>query len=152
MFGKSFSAYVAFLRPVLIAMVGVGVARLALSATGIDGAARLASTTAVTLFGIVYCGLRVQSTGFGGFKQLYALMLVQSVVYNLISAAGVVAAAVGIPNLYAAAEFSNMPNYVPHILGHVVGGLTIVPIATWILASLVLVLARAAGVRQRATA
>lgn len=152
MFGKPVSSYFAFLKPVLIAMAIVGVGRLALSLMGANDVARFFSTTVVTLVGLLYCALRVEPSGFGGFKQLFGLMFIQSAVYNGISAVGVVLAAAGLPNVYAAPEFTNMPNYLPHVLGHVVGGLTFVPVVTWIVASIVMLLGRAAGLGRRAAA
>jgi hypothetical protein len=153
MFGRSLPEWARFMRPVLVALVAVGLARGLLSVAGFDRLAELASTTALVLVGSLYAGVRVAVSGFGSYRHLFPMVLVQGFVANLLSALGVLAAAAGLSNIYATPEHSNLPNYLPHAIGHVIGGLTLVPAATWILASAALLGTRAlrrgaAGVRR----
>lgn len=142
MFGKRITEYVSFIRPILAAIVVVGLSRLLLSIAGLDRLAELLSTTALVLVGVVYAGVRATTSGFGTYRHLFPLMLVQGVAANLFSCLGVLVAGAGLANIYAAPEHSNLPNHWPHALGHVAGGLTIVPLSTWLLASAVMLVAR----------
>ena len=70
-FGKRLSEYIAFSRVFLILIFVVGIARLALSLGGVpNSTAKWLSMTAVAWIGVVYYSIRVNTSGFGSYKQL----------------------------------------------------------------------------------
>ena len=80
MLGKPLSAYLAFAKPVLALIAVVWLLRLGLSMAGIPvGAVRFVSVTGVVLLGALYFGWAVGQKGFGSFKQLYGLNLIQGI-------------------------------------------------------------------------
>ena len=73
-FGKRPSEYVAFAKPFLGLVLLVGIARLALSLAGTpNSTARWLSITAVIWIGVVYYAIRVHTSGFGSYKQLFPI-------------------------------------------------------------------------------
>ena len=166
MFGKSLSEYVAFQRPILIVIAGIWGLRLVLSMGGVPVAgAQFVSVTAVLVLGALYYGWALGRTGFGSFKELYGLNLVQGVFsQTLVALAIVLAMALGKDNIYSIPEFYPPAQGVgilglpmppdgksfAHAIEHiVVAGFIGFPIIGWLLGSLVLLatrrLARAAS-------
>lgn len=162
MFGKSLSEYVAFQKPILVLIAAVWALRLELSMAGIPVAgAQLVSVTGVLLLGALYYGWAVGQRGFGSFKQLYGLNLVQGLFsQTLVALAIVLAIALGQDNIYTAPEFyppaqgigvlglplppdgKNLGHAIEHI---VVAGAIGFPIIGWLLGSLVLLATRKAS-------
>jgi hypothetical protein len=90
-FGKTLAEYISFQKYILLAIIVVGGGRLALSLAGVpDSAAKWLSITALMLFGVVYYGIKVHTSGFGSYKHLLPLVVIQSFVGELIIAVGVV--------------------------------------------------------------
>jgi hypothetical protein len=160
MFGKSLSEYVAFQKPVLLLIAAVWLLRLVLSVAGVPvGAAQIVSVTGVLALGALYYGWAVERTGFGSFKQLYGLCLVQGIYsQTLVALAIVLAIVIGRDNIYTIPEFyppshGTLPAAVPvdgknlvHAIAHILGaGSIVLPIATWLLGSLVLLATRRSG-------
>jgi hypothetical protein len=149
MFGKKLADYVRFQSWILALIVVVGLARLGLSLGGVENAsAKWLSITAVLLLGVLYYGVAVGMTGFGGYKQLYPLLLIQSVVGQLIIILGIVIGiTTGHSNIFTAPEFGPPAGgggmAWTHVLGHVVVGMGIFPLVFWAIASLVLLVTRA---------
>ena len=151
MFGKSLSEYVAFQRPVLILIAVVWVMRLGLSIAGMPASgAKFVSVTGVVLLGALYYGWAVGQKGFGSFKQLYGLNLIQGIVsQTLVALAIVLAIVTGQDNVYTIPEFyppsaGNDPMGLPpdgknfgHAIAHLVVGAVLVPIVGWLLGSVV---------------
>jgi hypothetical protein len=152
MFGKSLSDYVAFQKPVLILIAAVWALRLALSMAGVPVAGvKFVSVTGVLALGALYYGWAVGQRGFGSFKQLYGLNLVQGVFsQTLIALAIVLAIVIGQNNIYTIPEFyppsaGNDPLGLPpdgknfgHAVAHiVVAGAIVIPIVGWLLGSIV---------------
>jgi hypothetical protein len=157
MFGKSLSEYVAFQKPILILIAAVWALRLVLSMAGVPvSGARFVSVTGVVVLGALYYGWAVGQKGFGSFKQLYGLNLVQGLfAETLIALAIVLAIAIGQDNIYTIPEFyppsaGNDPLGLPpdgknfgHVFAHIVlAGAIFVPIIGWLLGSLVLLATR----------
>ena len=107
MFGKSLSEYVDFQKPILILIAAVWALRLVLSMAGVPVAgAQFVSVTGVLVLGALYYGWAVGRKGFGSFKQLYGLNLVQGVFsQTLVALAIVLAIIMGRDNIYSIPEF-----------------------------------------------
>jgi hypothetical protein len=107
-FGKSLSEYIAFQKVFLILIIVVGLLRLGLSLGGVEvSIAKWFSITVIQLLGFVYYALRVYPSGFGSYKQLLPLLLIQGLLANLlIIAAIIVAILTGKDNIYSVPEFS----------------------------------------------
>lgn len=155
MFGSKLIDYVRLQLPVLVLITLVWAARLGLSLAGVpDSTGRFVSITAVLALASVYYALLVHNSGFGSYKQLYALCLIQGV-YSQVLVALAIALAIftGHDNIYTVPEFyppaqggSPFPvdgkNWV-HAIAHIVlAGALFLPLATWLLGALVLALLR----------
>src|SRR5437867_11926421 len=99
-FGKSLSEYVAFQKWILGLIAVVGIGRLALSLAGLPNSkVRWLSVTVTGILAMVYCAVRIPATGFGSYKHLLPLLVMQSAVGNGISAAAIlIAKATGTDN------------------------------------------------------
>ena len=159
MFGKSLSEYVAFQKPILILIAAVWALRLALSMAGVPiSGAQFMSVTEVLVLGALYYGWAVGRKGFGSFKQLYGLNLVQGIFsQTLVALAILLAMVLGQDNIYTTPEFyppaqgigvlglplppdgKNLGHAIEHI---VVAGAIGFPIIGWLLGSLVLLATR----------
>ena len=159
MFGKSLSEYVAFQKPILILIAAVWALRLVLSMAGVPvSGAQFVSVTGVLVLGALYYGWAVGQKGFGSFKQLYGLNLVQGLFsQTLVALAIVLANVTGQDNIYSIPEFyppaqgigvlglplppdgKNLGHAIEHI---VVAGAIGFPIIGWLLGSLVLLATR----------
>ena len=151
MFGKTLAEYLRFQRVVLALVVAVFVIRLALSMAGVaNTTARWASVTVVLLVGVVYYGVAVYRTGFGSYKQLYPLLLIQSIVgEGLVALAIVLAIFTGRDNIYTAPEYSgggDGKNWM-HVVAHLVVAIVILPLLSWAVASLVMFVTKKAAPR-----
>jgi hypothetical protein len=138
-FGKSVSEYFAFQQRILVLIVVVGFGRLALSLAGLPtSTVRWLSLTALALVGIVYCAVKVPRTGFGTYKHLLPLYIVQAGLANLIIAGSIALAAVtGRDNIYSVPEYSGPMAQNPwlHAGAHVLDGFAIAPLLAWLIGS-----------------
>jgi hypothetical protein len=157
MFGKSFSEYAAFQKPVLILLTVVFLLRLGLSLAGAPiSSARFVSVTSIVLLGSLYYGWAASARGFGSFKQLYGANLVQGLYSQVLVALAIVLGTVtGQDNIYTIPEFyppsaGNNPLSLPadgknlgHAAAHVVvAGAIVMPILGWLISSIVHLVAR----------
>jgi hypothetical protein len=160
MFGKSLSQYVSFEKPILILITAVWLLRLVLSMAGLPASGvRYVSITGVLVLSWLYYGWAVSASGFGSFKQLYGVNLVQGVYsQTLVALAIVLAIVLGRDNIYTIPEFyppsaGGGPFGLPsdgknlgHALAHIVlAGAIVLPIAGWLVGSLVALVTRKAG-------
>lgn len=160
MFGKTLSQYVEFQKPVLIVIVAVWLLRLVLSMAGVPTAgAKFVSVTGVLVLAALYYGWAVGAKGFGSFKQLYGLNLVQGLFsQTLVALAIVLAIVIGQDNIYTIPEFyppsrGTDPMGMPpdgknfgHALAHiVVAGAIFIPLVGWLLGSIVHLVTRKKG-------
>ncbi len=155
MFGKRLSEYVAFQKAFLILIAIAGTTRLGLSLARVpDGTAKWFSMTAVAVAGIFYYGAAVFTSGFGGYKQILPLLVIQNVLANSITIVGIALTIAGFPNIFGAIEYSG-PFYQrhqwAHILGHVIGGMGVFSIVGWGVASLVLLITKKLAPRAALT-
>lgn len=142
MLGKSVAQYLGFQKVVLALIVIAFLVRLALSLGGApNSTAKWISVTGVLLLGIVYYGVAVHTKGFGSYKQLYPLMLFQSVLgEGLVALAVLLAIFTGQDNIYTAPEYSgggDGKNWL-HVVAHLVIGAVVFPLISWGIASLVM--------------
>jgi hypothetical protein len=139
-FGKPWSEYVRFQRVILGLIVVVGLARLLLSLAGMpNSTVKFLSITVVGLIGIFYYGIRVHTTGFGSYKQLLPLIVIQNVVtHTLIIAAIVLARLTHQVNIYSAPEYGGNAAARYHILGHLLIGMVAFSLVGWLVASIVM--------------
>jgi hypothetical protein len=139
-FGKPLSEYIRFQRVFLIVIVVVGLARLFASLAGMpNSTVRFLSITVVGLVGIFYYGIRVHTTGFGSYKQLLPLIVIQNVVtHSLIIAAIVLARLTNHVNIYSAPEYGGNAGARFHILGHLLVGMIGFSLVGWLVASIVM--------------
>jgi hypothetical protein len=146
MFGKSVGQYLSFQKLFLVAIVVVFALRLALSLAGTPNAtARWVSVTAVLLLGALYYGVAVHTSGFGSYRQLYPLLLFQSLLGEGLVALGIVLAIVTAQdNIYTAPEYSGGGDGKTwlHVGAHLVVGAVILPLVSWAIASLVLLVTK----------
>jgi hypothetical protein len=139
---KPVSEYFRFQKPILILIVVVGFLRLALSLAGVpNSSVKWISLTAVAVIGVIYCAIKVPRTGFGTYRHLFPLYLVQASIANFIIAGGIVLAIVtGTDNIYSAHEYSPTGGVAPwlHALGHVFDGIFIGPVFGWLIGSAIM--------------
>jgi len=151
MFGKSVGQYLSFQQPFLILIVAVWLVRLALSLAGMPNATvKFVSVTVVLLLGTLYYGVAVHTRGFGSYKQLYPLVLFQSLAgETLVALAIVLGIVTGQDNIYTAPEYSggtDGKNWA-HVFAHLVVGGIVLPLVSWAIASLVMLVTKKAAPR-----
>lgn len=155
MFGKTLSEYVRFQKLILVLIAAVGLLRLALSLAGVpNDTAKFFSITVAGLVGLIYYAVAVHTSGFGSYKQILPLLLIQYVLANAIAIFGVVLALGGLPNIYAAPEYSGGGQVPPalHIGGHVLIGMLGFSLVGWGLASLIMLVTKKVSGPRPATA
>jgi len=141
MFGKKLSEYVQFVRWILILVAVAFVVRLAISLAGTPFTeTRWVSINLVLLVGLIYCSIAVHTSGFGSYKQLFGLLLVQNVFSHILIALGIAIAIVtGRENAFTVPEVSGGGNGASwiHALIHLIVGF-IVPVFAWLVGSVIL--------------
>src|SRR5262245_56331638 len=108
MFGKKFSEYIRFEQWILILIAAVFVFRLGLSLAGTSiGVTRWVSINLVLVIGLFYCSIAVHTRGFGSYKQLFPLLLAQTLMAHILISLGIILGIVtGIDNIYTVPEYS----------------------------------------------
>ena len=153
-FGKRLADYVRFQRAILILTAAVGILRLVASLAGVpNSTAKFLSMTVVFLASIFYYGVRVHTSGFGSYKHLLPLLVIQSGLVTAIVVAGILlSAATGTPNIFSAPEYGGLMSVPAHIGGHLLFGLVLGPLVGWAIGSLVLWVTRKVKGPRRALA
>src|SRR6476660_7918311 len=141
MFGKKLSEYVQFERWILVLVAIAFVVRLSLSLTGTSfTSTRWVSINLVLLVGLIYCSVAVHTTGFGSYKQLFGLLLIQNVFAHLLIASGIVLGIVtGTTNAFTVPEVSGGGNGATwfHAAIHPVASI-LVSLLAWLVGSVIL--------------
>jgi hypothetical protein len=159
-FGKTISDYIKFERVFLILVLVVGLTRLVLSLLGVANSMdKFLSLTVLMLLGLVYYSVRVYTSGFGAYKQLLPVLVLQWLVSQAIVIAGIVIAILTVKdNIFSSPEYS--PNKADgRTWGHVGAHLLVIvalPIAFWLIGSVImfftkLVTKKTAGGGQKRT-
>lgn len=144
-FGKPLKEYLRFSQGLLIVTAAVGIMRLVLSLLGVpDAAAYPLSLTVLMIFGIGYFPIRVHLAGFGTYRHVLILIVLQLLVAESIVALGIgITAVTGTENIFSAPEFSGgAETHWGHALSHLLGGPTVFALIEWAPASLILLVAR----------
>jgi hypothetical protein len=140
-FGKKLSDYIQFEKWILILIFVVFATRLGLSLADTPFTlTRWVSINIVLLIGLVFCSIAVHTTGFGSYKQLLGLLLVQWVpAHILIASAIVLGILTGVDNAYTAPEVSGGGDgkFWLHVVAHTIGGFIFAAIA-WLIGALIL--------------
>jgi hypothetical protein len=148
MFGKRVSEYLGFQKAWLILLAVVGLGRLGLSLAGLpDRTVMWLSMTVVGWAAVFYYGVAVHTRGFGSYKHLLPLMIFQVVLVQAIAVFGILLAIAGLPNIYAAPEYSGPPfarsaNQWTHALAHLTIGIVVPVLLGWGVGSLVLLVTK----------
>jgi hypothetical protein len=155
-FGKRLSEYFAFAKVFLLLIAIVGIARLALSLAGIENATvKWLSISVVALLGLVYYSIRVYTSGFGSYKQLLALIVIQSIVAQSIIIAGIVIAIfTGRDNIFSAPEYSGGGDGKTwlHAGAHLLFGVIVGSLLAWLIGSAIMWITKKAVRRDVAAA
>ena len=157
MFGKPVSEYLRFQKVWLAVIGAVGLARLVLSLAGLpDRSVMWLSMTVAGWLAVLWYGVAVHTRGFGTYRHLLPLMIFQVVLVQAIAVLGILLAIAGLPNIYAAPEFSGPPfarsaNQWSHAAAHLTIGIVAPTLLWWGVASLVLLITKAVT-RRRAIA
>ncbi len=135
-FGKRLSEYVAFSKPFLGLILVVGIARLALSLGGVPSSiAKWLSITAVIWIGVLYYSVRVQTSGFGSYKQLLPICFLQMVTAQVVIVPAIILAIfTGTDNIYSAPEYafgSDGKTWI-HVAAHLFVATTIGSLIPWL--------------------
>ena len=151
MFGKTVTQYLGFQKVVLVLIVLAFLVRLGLSLAGTPNSiAKWISVTVVLLAGVVYYGVAVYTSGFGSYKQLYPLVLFQSLLgEGLVAMAVVLAILTRTDNIYTAPEYSgggDGKNWL-HVVAHLVIAAVVLPLVSWGLSSLVMLVTKKVAAR-----
>ncbi|HEU4387521.1 MAG TPA: hypothetical protein VFV34_06970, partial [Blastocatellia bacterium] len=93
-FGKRLSEYVAFAKIFLGLILIVGILRLALSLGGANSIAQWVSITIVVWIGVLYFAIRVHTTGFGSYKHLLPIYVLQAIAVQVIVVPSIILAIV----------------------------------------------------------
>jgi len=141
-FGKSLGEYVAFSKWILVFIFVVGMARLALSLAGVpNSTGKWLSVTVATLIGVLYFAIRVHTSGFGSYKNLLPIYVLQGLVGNAVIIPAIALAIVtGTDNIYSAPEFSGGQDGKTwvHAGAHLVLGTIMGPLLTWLVGCLIM--------------
>jgi hypothetical protein len=145
-FGKPLSEYVSFGKLFLILVPLAGIVRLLLSLQGCPAdKIRWVSMTILGFIGVIYFAVRIQTTGFGGYKELLVLCTLQNLTSQVVSIAGILQSmASGVDNIYTIPEaaFGANGRSWSHVLAHVFIGSTLGSVAPWLLGCLILFVVR----------
>ena len=121
LFGMTLNDYLGYAKFVIIVTVAVGVVRLALSLADAGSIAVWFSLNVVGLLAMIYFAVSVHTSGFGSYKQLLVLLLIQGVVSQVTIGLGVaVTPLTGIETVYSQAEMAGVTNPWIHAGSHVV--------------------------------
>src|SRR5262249_10232740 len=112
-----------------------------------DSTVTFLSMTVVGWVAVLYYGAAVHTRGFGSYRHLLPLLFFQVVVVQSIAVLGILLAIAGLPNIYAAPEYSGPPfarsaSQWTHALAHLTIGIVAPVLLWWAVASLVLLVTR----------
>ena len=155
-FGKRLSEYVAFCKAFLILILVVGIVRLGLSLGGVPNTtAKWLSITAVIWIGVLYYSIRVHTSGFGSYKQLLPICVLQSWAAQAIIVPGIILAIVtGKDNIYSIPEsfFGRDGKTWIHVFAHLVVGTTVAPLIGWLVGCVIMFATKKLGKDAKAEA
>ena len=141
-FGKTISEYYQFAKGILGLIILVGIGRLAFSLGGVpDSTTKWLSITAVGWIGILYFAIRVHTSGFGTYKHLLPIYVLQSLAVQVIVVPAIVLAIfTGNDNIYTVPEYSFGTDGKTwlHAGAHLLVGTTIGSLVGWAVGCLIM--------------
>jgi hypothetical protein len=141
-FGRSISEYYQFAKGILVLIVLVGIGRLALSLGGVPiSIAKWLSISVVIWIGVLYFSVRVHTSGFGSYKHLLPIFVLQSLVAQaIIIPAIVLAIFTGSDNIYSVPEYSFGEDGKTwlHAGAHLLLGTTVGSLIAWIVGCVIM--------------
>ena len=147
-FGKRLSEYIVFAKLFLILIFAAGAIRLTLSLNGVPfETTRWFSMTALAWLGTIYYSIRVHTTGFGSFKQLLVILILQDWIAQAFAITGIaIAIATGTDNVFSVPEafFGDDGKTWRHLAAHLTIGTTVGALVPWAIGSLILAVTRKA--------
>ena len=145
-FGKHLSDYRAFSRGLILAILVIGIARLALSLGGMpNSTTRWLSMSVVMWIGVVYYAVRVHTSGFGSYKQLLPVLALPNLVAQSIAIVAIaISIFTGVDNVFSAPEYSfgGDGKTWAHLAAHVFIGPTVGSLVPWIFGCLIMFIAK----------
>ena len=145
-FGKRLSEYVAFSKPSLGLILVVGIVRFVLSFAGVpNSAAKWFSITVVMWIGGLYYAVKIHTSGFGSYKHLLPICVLQSITAQVIIVPAIILAIfTGHDNIYSAPEFSFGSDGKTwlHVAAHLFIGTTVGSVMGWLVGCLIMFAAK----------
>jgi len=134
-FGKTLSEYIRFQKIFLILILVIGLTRLALTLAGVENSVVIwFSLTAITTLGWLYYSVRVYTSGFGTYKHLLPLLVIQNTLAQSIAIAGIaIAIFTGKNNIFTADGFNGPYEGRSwlHAGGHILFGVLLLSMIWW---------------------
>jgi hypothetical protein len=141
-FGKTLSEYISFQKIFLILILVVGLIKLVLTLAGVENSiVKWLALTAITTLGWLYYSVRVHTSGFGSYKHLLPLLVIQNTLAQSITVVGIaIAIFTGNNNIFTADEFSGFYEGRSwlHAGGHILFGVIFLSLAWWALGSIIM--------------
>ena len=107
-FGKRLSEYVAFSKPFLVLILVVGIVRLAMSLGGVPNSTQVAQHHGRDMDRSLYYAIRVHTSGFGSYKHLLPICVLQSLAAQVIIVPAIILAIfTGKDNIYSVPEYAS---------------------------------------------
>ena len=136
-FGKTISEYVRFMHPFIVLIFAVGIARLTLSLAGVENSiVQWISISIVSGVAWLYYSVKAHTSGFGTYKHLLPVNVIQGVVGNFVIASGIaIAIFTGKDNVFSIPENSGGVDGKTwfHAGAHLLAGATLGALVFWIL-------------------
>ena len=155
-FGRPLHEYVRFSRVFVLLIAAVGITRLALSLAGApNSTATWFSMTAVARIGVLYCAVRVQSSGFGTYKHLLPIVALINLTAQAIAIGGIVIAIfTGANNIFSSPEyaFGSDGKTWFHAGAHLVLGTTVGTLIPWLTGCLIMLISMKFTKQKRTSA
>lgn len=155
-FGKRLSEYFALAKPFLFLILVVGIARLALSLSGVSNSAvKWFSVNAVAWIGIVYYSIKAHTSGFGSYKQLLPVFFLQSLTAQIVIVPAIILAIfTGVDNIYSAPEYSfgGDGKTWMHVAAHLFIGTTVGALVSWVAGCSIMFITKKLGRGAKAVA
>jgi hypothetical protein len=141
-FGKDFFAYIKFQKIILLLILIVGFLRLGLSLGGLPvSVVKWFSITWVMFLGLIYYSIRVHTSGFGSYRHLLPLLLIQGLLGQMITVVGIaIAIYTNKDNIFSLPEYSQTfgGRTWMHAGGHIILGGFILSLMWWPIAALIM--------------
>jgi hypothetical protein len=141
-FGKDFSAYINFQKIILLLILAIGLLRLGLSLGGLPvSVVKWFSITTALFVGLVYYSIRVYTSGFGSYRHLLPLLLIQGLLGQLVTVVGIaIAIYTQKDNIFSLPEYSQTfgGRTWMHAGGHIILGGIILSLMWWPIAALIM--------------